>query len=139
MADARKLILTASEARIEHAAQMHLPALDEFVSSLGQSFDDFLQPGWGRAFRAWAVSHVALFRAGAFAEHPKRDPGASAMYWMVRFLLHRYAGEDPMQFIAGPRESILAVAKDPDAAREAEHLARSLWSPEERPTRRSTG
>lgn len=125
MRDVKSLILTAAEAAAEYGAVHRTPYLHEFVASLGHTVDDFRSPDWGREFRAWVVSHVALFRGDAFRDHAGRDPGASAMFWMLLFLAKRYPGEPWEAYVGGARASILAAAHDARAVRAAERLARA--------------
>ncbi len=116
-------LLTLDEAAAEARPLMSSPYLHEHLSSLGLTANDFRTPEWGAELCAWTVSHVSLFRGGAFALHPARDPGASALYWMVRFLVRCYPGEDSSDFLRGARPCILAAAADRELALEAEKLA----------------
>jgi hypothetical protein len=124
MKDVMARILKPTEAAREFTHAQSQMFLDEYLASLGHTVRDFRSPAWGDELRAWIVSQVSLFRTGGFHLYGYRDPAASAIYWMLKFLEKSWPYDDAEDFIVGIRSSVLAVATDPTLVMRAEKIAR---------------
>jgi hypothetical protein len=80
-----ELMITPTEVNAELAHLSGMRSFDVFAGE--QSLREHGESAKSE-YAAYIVSCYALFRSGAFALYPHRDPGASAAYW-----LHRYARE----------------------------------------------
>jgi hypothetical protein len=125
------LILREKEIDAEFTA-IRASELSSFFKWSGLGPEDFKSPTWGLNCRGWGVSYVASF-GGGFRTQQQRDPFASCMFYMKRFVLQWEGRQGPDagtdQRIDDMRMNLENAGGDARGLLEAEALAASNWRP----------